>query len=236
MGMADGKKITITRDGPYEVSGDVPLHRAVIETDANGDSVAWKEDGAYATDDGSYCLCRCGRSRTKPFCDGTHDDAGFCGHEHAQRPTYRENAQLQRGEKVDLLDDPTLCVGARFCDRGETVWGYVERSGDPENRKMAIDEACKCPAGRLTVIDENGRPLEPDLPKEIGVVDDPANDCRGPLWVKGGIEIEGAAGEKYETRNRVALCRCGESRNQPYCDGTHYQCEWMQGNDTMSQD
>lgn len=231
MNKASGKKIKITRDGPYEVSGSVPLNREVIKTDAQGDSESWEKDKTYSTEDEPYNLCRCGHSHTKPFCDGTHDDAGFCGHEHADRSSYRENAQLQRGEKVDLLDDPTLCVGARFCDRGETVWGYVERSGDSENRKMAIDEACKCPSGRLTIVDADGKAIEPGLSAEIGVVEDPASNCRGPLWVKGGIEIEGANGEKYEVRNRATLCRCGESHNQPYCDGNHYQCEWMQGSD-----
>ena len=41
------------------------------------------------------------------------------------------------------------------------------------------------------------------------------------IWVKGGIRIEGADGRSYEIRNRVTLCRCGQSSNKPFCDGTH---------------
>ena len=35
------------------------------------------------------------------------------------------------------------------------------------------------------------------------------------------LEVESAEGERYETRNRVTLCRCGASANKPLCDGTH---------------
>ena len=50
---------------------------------------------------------------------------------------------------------------------------------------------------------------------EVGVVDN------GPYWVRGGIPIESADGSTYEVRARMALCRCGHSRNKPFCDGSH---------------
>lgn len=229
---AEGKKITITRDGPYEVSGGVELYNDSIASNAAGDAVAWEKGRCYENKEDSYQLCRCGHSRNKPYCDGTHNDAEFCGRETANRPSYDASAEVQEGETINLMDDPSLCVGARFCDVGASVWRYVEQSGDPDSRAKAVDEACKCPSGRLTVVDRDGGPIEPDLEPGIGVVQDPVNDCRGPLWVKGGIPIEGAGGEKYEVRNRVALCRCGESHNQPYCDGSHYNCQHMRGSDT----
>jgi CDGSH-type Zn-finger protein len=43
----------------------------------------------------------------------------------------------------------------------------------------------------------------------------------GPIMVRGGITIEGADGTVYEKRNRVTLCRCGKSKNKPFCDGSH---------------
>jgi CDGSH-type Zn-finger protein len=43
----------------------------------------------------------------------------------------------------------------------------------------------------------------------------------GPIWVRGGIEIESAEGHAYQVRNRVTLCRCGKSQNKPFCDGSH---------------
>jgi CDGSH-type Zn-finger protein len=39
--------------------------------------------------------------------------------------------------------------------------------------------------------------------------------------VRGGIAITSADGYTYEVRNRVTLCRCGHSKNKPFCDGTH---------------
>ena len=43
----------------------------------------------------------------------------------------------------------------------------------------------------------------------------------GPLWVTGNIPIERSDGKPFEIRNRVTLCRCGESKLKPLCDGLH---------------
>lgn len=231
MGKATEKQIRITKDGPYELIGDIEIDQAIIQSDENGGSTGWKKGAAYPEREKPVYLCRCGHSRDKPYCDGSHDDAGFCGHEHANRAPYSESAQLIDGETVNLMDDQSLCIGARFCDVGESVWGYVEKSATPGYAEKAAFEACNCPSGRLTVVDAEGKGIEPKLEQSISLVEDPVNDCRGPLWVKGGIEITGCNGEHYETRNRVTLCRCGESKNQPYCDGNHYNCEHMQGLD-----
>ncbi|HEY2476158.1 MAG TPA: CDGSH iron-sulfur domain-containing protein [Candidatus Cybelea sp.] len=63
--------------------------------------------------------------------------------------------------------------------------------------------------------------LEPRLEPSISLIEDPAMKCSGPLWVRGGVRIEGAGGQEFEVRNRVTLCRCGASQNKPFCDGTH---------------
>lgn len=227
----EGMKVKITMDGPYEVTANVPLDQAIIETNAEGESVRWGKGKSYQQPKEPYHLCRCGHSKTKPYCDGSHDDAGFCGKEHANRPPYSKHAERQQGEDCVLLDDTSLCIGARFCDRAGTVWRLTEKSGDPDNKAMAIEEACDCPSGRLTIVDSDGGHIEPNLQPGVSAIEDPVNNCRGPLWVKGGIQIEGAEGERYETRNRVTLCRCGESKNQPFCDGSHYDCKHMQGLD-----
>ena len=45
----------------------------------------------------------------------------------------------------------------------------------------------------------------------------------GPLEVSGGTIVENAQGEKkeFETDKQAWLCRCGSSKNKPYCDGSH---------------
>jgi CDGSH-type Zn-finger protein len=73
-----------------------------------------------------------------------------------------------------------------------------------------------CPSGRLAYsIPPDPTQVEPELDQKIGVEPD------GPLWVQGGVRIESQDGSTYEVRNRVTLCRCGRSRNKPFCDGTH---------------
>jgi len=68
-------KITVTKDGPYQLSGDL----AEIELhDAGGN--AWTLAGQKRV-----FLCRCGGSTTKPFCDGQHSKIGFQAAESAVR-------------------------------------------------------------------------------------------------------------------------------------------------------
>ncbi len=62
--------------------------------------------------------------------------------------------------------------------------------------------------------------MEPELSPRVAVIDD------GPLFVQGGVPLEGADGETYETLNRMSLCRCGASSNKPYCDGTHSETDF----------
>lgn len=54
---------------------------------------------------------------------------------------------------------------------------------------------------------------------------------RGPLVVEGDFEIVGADGERLELGDakKVKLCRCGQSRNRPFCDGSHYRTDFESG-------
>ena len=53
-------------------------------------------------------------------------------------------------------------------------------------------------------------------------------EIAGALWVTGGVPITRADGQPFETRNRVTLCRCGQSSNKPLCDGTHRVIEFRE--------
>ena len=97
----------------------------------------------------------------------------------------------------------------------------MEYTDHEEYRKMAIQTACDCPTGRLTVLDKEGYAYEHDYEPSIDILLDPEEECSAGLFVKGRIPIESADGEVYEVRNRVALCRCGKSREKPFCDATH---------------
>ncbi len=60
-------EIKVRDDGPYKVTGPV----RIIDVDGRAFPLPAGE---------SVVLCRCGASRSKPFCDASHRDAGFCSH------------------------------------------------------------------------------------------------------------------------------------------------------------
>jgi CDGSH-type Zn-finger protein len=210
-----GPRIRVVPNGPYRVTG-AGLTRLRPIVDAHGDNVGW-DRGPELEHDADFDLCRCGASRTHPFCDGSEREAGFDGNETASRNPYDERAFRMGDGPVILTDDPSICSSAGFCEAFDTdVWTLVESAQDPEARTRLTQMVKRCPSGRLAyLIPPSTDPVEEDLPPEVAVVDD------GPYWVRGGIAIEAADGFDYEVRNRATLCRCGQSRNKPFCDGSH---------------
>lgn len=221
--------VTISKDGPYLVSGGVPLGILSIGTDAQGGSDRWVEGRSFSVQT-QYALCRCGRSANKPFCDGSHARVGFEGTETASREPYFRQAQRMDGPTMALTDAKSLCAFGRFCDPHGQVWNQVERTDDAGVRANFVRQVGDCPSGRLVAWDlRTGEPVEPELPISIGVIEDPAQRCSGPLWLRGGIPVVSADGFHYEVRNRVTLCRCGQSKNKPFCDGTHAAIKFHDG-------
>jgi CDGSH-type Zn-finger protein len=219
----DTKKIRVTKDGPYIVSGSIPLAVKEIRNDEEGYCSTWHEVTAYPLQE-QYALCRCGHSKNKPFCDGTHTKIHFNGTETAENEPYLERADRINGPTLSLTDADGMCVHARFCMRAGGIWNLTRQSGIPEAREIAINEAANCPSGRLVVWDNRtGEALEPKFEKSIVVIEYPPRQEHGPLWVRGGIPVESSDGHIYEIRNRVTLCRCGKSFNKPFCDGSHVE-------------
>ena len=130
-------------------------------------------------------------------------------------------AETTEGPEFDLKDAPELCASARFCDRAGGIWQLTADANNPKTKKIVMEEACNCPAGRLVIYDKQGKPIDPALKPSLSLVEDPMKGVSGPIWVKGGVLIESADGKTYEARNRVALCRCGKSTIKPFCDGNH---------------
>jgi CDGSH-type Zn-finger protein len=214
-------KVVVSKDGPYLVSGAVPLARQTIVSDAHGDSQEWRESDGFPSQQ-SYALCRCGHSAKKPFCDGTHAKIGFDGTETASREPYSRQAQVTQGPVLSLADAEALCAFARFCDPNGQVWNQVAQSDQTKVREDFLRQVNNCPAGRLVALDNaTGKAVESQLPVSIGLIEDPVEDSAGPLWLRGGIPVVAADGSQYEVRNRVTLCRCGASANKPFCDGSH---------------
>ena len=146
----DKFKIRISNNGPYIVSGSIPLAKKIIGIDAAGFSYEWCEGKKYPSKD-NYALCRCGKSKNKPFCDGTHIRVNFNGTETASREPYLDQAKRIDGPDLELTDAQVLCAAARFCDRAGGIWNLTQQSMDSEAKKVAIEEAGNCPSGRLVV-------------------------------------------------------------------------------------
>jgi CDGSH-type Zn-finger protein len=68
-------QIEVTKDGPYLVSGGLPLSEQWIVTNAEGDSLEYRAGKKFPAAP-QYALCRCGQSANKPFCDGSHEKVG----------------------------------------------------------------------------------------------------------------------------------------------------------------
>jgi CDGSH-type Zn-finger protein len=220
MGTEETGQIRVTENGPYLVSGALPIARQAIVANEAGESVGWREGQTYETKD-TYALCRCGQSAKKPFCDGSHARLGFDGTETASREPYLRQAAVQEGPTLILTDAQPLCAFARFCDVAGQIWNLVEEAGE-EAASLTAREAALCPSGRLVVWDrETKTPTEPRFEPSIGIIEDPVEGVAGPIWVRGGVPVVAADGEPYEVRNRVTLCRCGASQNKPFCDASH---------------
>jgi CDGSH-type Zn-finger protein len=215
------QELTIVKDGPYVASGHLPLSKRTIGTNAAGESVEWVEGQAYPPQ-AQYALCRCGQSANKPFCDGSHTKAGFDGTETASRAPYRNQAKVIRGPTLSLTDAESLCAFARFCDPHGQVWNLVNQTDDASAVRHFVKEAGDCPSGRLVAWDNtSGQAIEPKYEPSIALIEDPVQGCSGPVWLRGGVQVIGSDGYRYEVRNRITLCRCGASQNKPFCDGTH---------------
>ena len=164
--------------------GNPPIDQEIILPNAEGSSWVYQKGKHFETSENPVHLCRCGHSKHKPFCDGSHKHADW-----DPRETASHRPLLQDAEEID---GPTMMLAD---------------NEDKDTEKV----------------------FEPPFKPSIGIIEDPGIKVSGPIWVKGGIRIEGADGKSYEVRNRVTLCRCGQSSNKPFCDGTHASMHFCDG-------
>ena len=129
---ASENTVQVSYNGPLFLRGQLEIEGAP----ANAPALAFRA-----------ALCRCGQSKNKPYCDNSHDAAGF------------------------------------------RDYGAVGEAGDAD-------------AG-------SGGPLEVRFAKD------------GPILVRGNLTIRAASGRGAWRGKKAALCRCGESGNKPFCDGSH---------------
>lgn len=124
------------------------------------------------------------------------------------------------GEKIRVVYDAKLCIHAAECGRsaGAMFQGGRDPWCDPNqvDTDAAAEIVVRCPTGALAFERKDGGPAE-SAPEHNVVVIAP----NGPIYIRGDIELDGADGQGVSTR--MALCRCGESKNKPFCDNSHIE-------------
>ncbi len=174
----------------------------------------------------TMALCRCGKSGRKPFCDGSHSKAGFSSENESGSG---ENATPDRWDEYDgdaliLHDNRKLCAHAGICtDQLREVFGsgrepWIDPNAAPS--EALRDIVRKCPSGALNYSEVGEIQEDFDREPEITV------SKNGPYNVVGGIELETEHWIDDASREHYALCRCGASRNKPFCDGSHWGIEF----------
>jgi CDGSH-type Zn-finger protein len=209
-------EILVEEDGPYQVTGPLPISRTRSVKTEFGEPVDYAPFEPLEAGE-TYRLCRCGKSANKPFCDDSHEQEPRVDvAERADHGPRSRRADVFEGEGAVITDDLSICTKAGYCrDRFTGVWQMLG-SADPAVRERMKRMVDLCPSGRLAWAESVGAPEhEPQYGPEIAVF------RNGPLFVRGGVRVVGADGEPYEVRNRQALCRCGYSQNKPFCDGSH---------------
>lgn len=121
------------------------------------------------------------------------------------------------GDGIDVTFDAKRCLHAAECVRGlPEVFDVKKRPWiNPEgvDAEAVAEVVRRCPSGALHYELADGPAEEPDRPTTE------RRDSEGPMWVRGDLELEGAAEDGGAlTETRAAICTCGASENQPFCD------------------
>lgn len=217
LNIRDGLRFTGRIGGA--VAGDAPS----IELRQNGPVVVMGlntlkgTNGEYIPTEPTMALCRCGASKNKPFCDGSHTSANFSDAKSSDRTT--DELLRYEGAEVTIQYNRLLCSKAGECSKRLNPVFNTSRTPwiDPNQGTATdiIDVVRACPSGALSY-QVNGTPARHEVTQD-SVIDVERN---GPFNVRNvslvaGEWSTGACEDKY------SLCRCGASKNKPFCDGTH---------------
>lgn len=124
------------------------------------------------------------------------------------------------GNRADVSWHGGLCIHIGECGRakGDLFIGGRKPWCDPDvaSDEEVVDVVLRCPTGALAYEFKDGSNPETPSPENSVHV-----SYNGPLFVRGELEIEDAPADAPGTSCRAALCRCGHSKNKPYCDNSH---------------
>jgi CDGSH-type Zn-finger protein len=166
-------------------------------------------------------LCRCGASQNKPYCDGSHRKIGFSGDN--RNRFIKNKTQAYEGDAITIYDNRNICSHAGIClDDLPTVFSdgspWINPDGDTVEK--IIDICNRCPSGALTYALAEGV-RQYGKTEEISWIHVVGAKHQGPYVIRGDVTIEGQVFRKPEVPGKMVLCRCGQSKNKPYCNGDH---------------
>jgi len=206
-------KIACLPNGPYYLLNDQkPKEIPNIQ----------KSSGGVCTTITGVALCRCGGSNNKPFCDGTHGKNGFTDKKLPNStPDKRDN---YTGVKITIHDNRGICAHAGHCtDNLSSVFKLgTEPWIDPDGAttENIIETINKCPSGALSYTIDNIEYRDRNRDPMVTITKD------GPYAITGNIELIGQQNGEGSSTEHFTLCRCGGSKNKPFCDGTHWHIEF----------
>jgi len=216
------KKIKAVKNGPYIVTGVKKLI-----SQAGKDIETFDE----------YKLCKCGESLDKPFCDGMHDFFEF----NDDKDPYRisDAVDVYEGELITIYENRGVCSHRGFCyDDLPEVWKMTKEVRidlsvvkTQEMVEKVIDICRRCPSGALSF-------SLPNKERDLHGYDDQGTisiaprryGYDGPFEVTGSILFEDEDGNKPESKDHYTLCRCGKSKNMPFCSGEHWSAKFIDEN------
>lgn len=125
---------------------------------------------------------------------------------------------------ITIVWKPSLCIHSKRCwnsteglpsvfDPRAKPW--INMSG--ASTEKIIEHVKKCPSGALSFYHNESPEKQVELSSETII----ETMAKGPLLVYGNIVIKDSAGNKVKRSNVTAFCRCGNSGNKPFCDGSH---------------
>ncbi len=122
------------------------------------------------------------------------------------------------GKDMTLLYEGHKCIHSRFCVTGAPQVFLANVVGPwihPD--AMAVDSLVEiahvCPSGAIRYQRKDGKPEETAPPVNLASIRE-----GGPYAFRGQLSIAGNT-----SSFRATLCRCGASKNKPYCDGSHHE-------------
>ena len=171
-------------------------------------------------------LCRCGGSANKPFCDGTHQRNGFSGAKREDRTV--DARESYAGKRIVVHDNRSICAHAGHCTDGlPSVFRQKQEPWiDPDGAAVdaVIDAVRACPSGALSFTLTEPEPPDSARTPSITVTKD------GPYAIVGGANLVGESFAEGASTEHYTLCRCGASKNKPFCDGSHWTIDFKDDN------